>query len=288
MNKRLKDRLSEFLPSQELSNIYNSFDIIGDIAILRIHKKSWKHRQIIAETIMSVHQNVQTVLAQTSPVEGDYRTRKLEFVAGEDKTITTHKEYGCLFSVDVEKTFFSPRLLYERMRVAQQVKDGEVIVNMFAGVGCFSIVIARHSQVEKVYSLDINPTAVQFMRENVKLNKVFGEVIPLQGDAKKVIQEKLCHIADRVLMPLPEKALEYLPYALLTLREGEGDIHYYGFEYGKKGEDAIRKAKLKVEGRLLGLDVDFDIPFGRVVRTTGPHWYQIALDFQVKQSGNNF
>lgn len=281
MTNRLKDRLSGVLPPEALSHVYNSYDIIGDIAIIRVNEESWKYRQVIAETIMEIHRNVETVLAQTSPVQGDFRLRRLEFVAGEDKTITTHKEYGCLFSVDVEKAYFSPRLIYERMRIARQVEDGEAVVNMFAGVGCFSIIIACHSPVETVYSIDINPTAFQFMQENVRLNQVFEEVVPLQGDAKKVIQEKLCHTADRVLMPLPKKALEYLPYALLALKEGGGYVHYYGFEYGQNEEDAIQKAKLKVDEKLQGLDVIFEFPFSRVVRTTGPHYYQVALDIRL-------
>lgn len=282
MKKCLRAQLSQFLSPEELADIYNSYDIIGDIAIIRVTEKSMKYSQLIGETIMDIHKNVNTVLAQTSPVHGDLRLRKLEFVAGEDKTTTRHKEYGCLFSVDVEKCYFSPRLLYERMRIAEQVENGEVVVNMFAGVGCFSIIIAQHSQAEKIYSIDINPAAFHFMQENVRLNQVFGEVIPMQGDAKEVIQKKLCHVADRVLMPLPKKALEYLPSALLALKKGVGYVHYYGFEYADKKEDSIQKAQQKVGGELRELDVTFEFPFSRVVRTTGPHWYQVALDVAVE------
>ena len=272
--------LSEFLPSDELVYVYNSYDIVGDIAILRLTDKSRKHGQIIAKAIMSVHKNVKTVLAQTSPVHGDFRLRKMEFIAGENKTTTVHKESGCLFSVNVGECYFSPRLFYERMRIAKQVEKGEVIVNMFAGVGCFSIIIAKHSNAEKVYSIDINPIAVQNMQENVRLNRVYGKVVPILGDAKDVIEERLCHVADRVLMPLPEKAFEYLSYALLALKKSGGWIHYYDFEHAKKNENPIVKVKLKVTEKLGSLDTAFEIPFGRVVRTTGPNWYQIVLDIK--------
>jgi tRNA (guanine37-N1)-methyltransferase len=176
MKKRLKMLLSEVLPPEEISHIYNSYDIVGDIAIIRLTEKSEKYGQIIAESIMKVHKNVKTVLAQTSPVHGDYRLRKLKHIAGEKRTVTIHRESGCMFSVDVEKCYFSPRLFYERMRIAKLVKDGETIVNMFAGVGCFSLVIAKHSNAEKIYSIDINPVAVQYMRENVKLNRALEEL----------------------------------------------------------------------------------------------------------------
>ena len=219
-------------------------------------------------------------MAQTSPVHGDFRLRKLEYIAGENKTTTVHKESRCLFFVNVGECYFSSRLFYERMRIAKQVRKGEVIVNMFAGVGCFSIVIAKHSNAEKVYSIDINSFAVQNMQENVRLNRVYGKVMPIFGDAKEVIEKTLCHVADRVIMPLPEKTFEYLPCALLALQKAGGWIHYYDFEHALKNEDPIVKVKLKVAEKLGSLGVDFEIPFGRVTRTTGPNWYQIVLDIK--------
>jgi tRNA (guanine37-N1)-methyltransferase len=281
LRKRLRKILSEVLPLDELVHVHNSYDIMGDVAILRLSVTARKHGQIIAETVMSVHKNVKSVLVQTGPVRGDFRLRKLEYIAGENKTTTVHKESGCLFSVDVAECYFSPRLFYERMRIAKQVGKGKVVVNMFAGVGCFSIVIAKHSNVDKVYSIDINPIAVQNMQENVRLNRVYGKVIPINGDGKEVIKKRLCHIADRVLMPLPEKAFEYLPYALLALKKTGGWIHYYDFEHAQKNEDPIVKVKLKVAEKLGSLDAPFEIPFGRVIRTTGPNWYQIALDVKI-------
>jgi tRNA (guanine37-N1)-methyltransferase len=283
LKRRLRQILSEFLSSDELVYIYNSYDIVGDIAILRLTETSRKFGRIAAGAIMSVHKNVKTVLAQTSPIHGDFRLRKLEYIAGEDKTATVHKESGCLFLVDVEKCYFSPRLFHERMRIAKQVKNGEVVVNMFAGVGCFSIVIAKHSNAEKVYSIDVNPAAVRCMIENVRMNRFYGKVIPILGDAKEVIEKRLRHVADRVLMPLPEKAFEYLPHALLTLKKAGGWIHYYDFEYAKKNENPVEKVKLRVAEKLEDLSVAFGIHFGHIVRATGPNWYQVALDIAVKR-----
>jgi len=283
LKRRLRKILSEVLPPHELVYVYNSYDILGDIAILRLTDTSRKHGQIIAEAIMSVHKNVKTVLAQTSPIYGDFRLRKLEYVAGENKTATVHKESGCLFFVDVEECYFSPRLFYERMRIARQVRNGEVVVNMFAGVGCFSIVIAKHSHVEKVYSIDVNPAAIRYMQENVRLNRVYEKVMPILGDAKEVIEKRLCNVSDRVLMPLPEKAFEYLPHALLALKKTGGWIHYHDFEHAKKNDDPIEGVKFRVAKELESLGVAFEIPFGRVVRTTGPNWYQVVLDIKVKR-----
>lgn len=282
MKRRLRTILSETLPPKGTTGVHNSYDIVGDIAIIRSTAASKKYSQIIAETIMKVHKNVRTVLVQTSPIRGDFRLRKLRLTAGENKTVTVHKESGCSFCVDVGKCYFSPRLFYERRRIAEQVGKGEVVVNMFAGVGCFSIVIAKHSNVRRIHSIDVNQAAIQHMQENVRMNRVYGKVIPVRGDAKEVIEKRLFHIADRVLMPLPERAFKYLPYALLALKRTGGWVHYYVFEHAEKNENPVGEVKLKVTEKLNSLSVAFEIPLGRVVRTTGPNWYQVVLDIVIK------
>jgi tRNA (guanine37-N1)-methyltransferase len=284
LKRRLRELLSEVLPPEDLACVYNSYDIIGDIAVVRLTPASEKYNRAIAEAVMSVHKNVKTVLAQKGPVHGDFRLRKLEWVAGEDKTIVVHKECGCAFSVDVAECYFSPRLMCERMRIAGQVESGEVLVNMFAGVGCFSIIVAKHSGVLKAYSIDVSPVAFQFMRENIRKNGAYGKVIPLLGDAKQVIEGRLNHVADRVLMPLPGKAFEYLPFALLALKKSGGWIHYYDFEYVSKNESPVGRVMSKVVKRLQLLDVDLAVQLGRIVRTTGPNWCQVVLDIRVNSS----
>jgi len=280
LKKRLRSHLLSSIPNKELEKIYNSYDIIGDIAIIRLTENSKKYRKIIADGIMETHKNVKTVLAQTSPVCGDFRLRKLDFIAGEEKTETIHKEFGCILSVDVRKCYFSPRLLQERVRIADHVRKGEIVLNMFAGVGSFSVIIAKRSQARKIYSIDINPAAFRFMQKNAMANKVDGKIVPLLGDARKIIEERLNNTVDRVLMALPQKALEYLPYALLALKRKGGWIHCYLFEHAKKDEDPIQNAKREVKKNLEDQGVAFKFDFARVVRTTGPRWYQVVLDIR--------
>ncbi|MEM2342396.1 MAG: class I SAM-dependent methyltransferase family protein [Candidatus Bathyarchaeia archaeon] len=274
----LRDKLAGKLNPLELKMLYKSFDIVGDIAILKIHKKLESKGEIIADAVMQLNKNIKTVLCQTSPISGELRLRELKWLGGEKKTETIHKEHGCLFKVDLAKCYFSPRLSHERMRIARQVKPGEIIVNMFAGVGCFSIIIARYSRAEKIYSIDINPDAVHYMRLNTFMNKVDGIVKPMEGDAGEIIVSKLQNMADRVLMPLPEKAYHHLDYALMALKPSGGIIHYYDFEHAGRDEDPIPKVMRKVSEKLLNLDVKFEIPSARIVRTVGPRWYQVVLD----------
>jgi tRNA (guanine37-N1)-methyltransferase len=277
----LRDSLLSVFSSEDSSRIPNSFDIVGDIAIIKLPPPLLLKAKEVANAIMRIHRNVKTVLLQATPVTGDLRLRSLAYVNGENKTSTIHREFGCLFSIDLAKCYFSPRLSHERMRIAKMVEPNETVVNMFAGVGCFSIIIARHANPAKVFSADINPAATQFMKENIRLNRVYRKVIPLLGDSKEIICDKLCNSADRILMPLPEKSLKYLPFALLALKKSGGWIHYYSFEYATKTENPIERAKTKITEKLDALGINFMIPSLRIVRSTGPNYFQLAADIHV-------
>lgn len=282
MKNDLKTALKDKLPPEELALVYKSYDVIGDVAVIRVPERLFPLSGTIAEALVMQHRHVKAVWRQSSPVSGDFRLRELEWVAGEKKSETVHTEHGCLFKVDVKECYFSPRLGFERLRIANLVGDGEVVVNMFAGVGCYSITIAKHSRVARVYSIDINPVAVRYMRENVLLNKVVGKVVPVEGDAEMSIKNGLRGVADRVLMPLPERAFQYLHSALSAVKPEGGWVHYYGFEHAGKGEDPVEKVKAKVEEWFGQQHAGFELAFGRIVRQTGPNWYQAAVDIRVK------
>jgi tRNA (guanine37-N1)-methyltransferase len=285
VKKRLSDLLSGVLTPEELSRVYGSFDIVGSIAIIRLTEAPEKNATTIANVLMHVHGNVRTVLAQTGAVCGAFRLRKLMHIAGENRTNTVHRESGCVFQVDLDKCYFSPRLGYERARIAKIVKPNETVVNMFAGVGCFSIIIAKHVESARVFSIDLNPKAITLMQDNIRLNRVYGRVIPLLGDAKIIAEHQLRGKADRVLMPLPEKALQYLPTAVSALKPSGGWIHVHTFEHATKAEDPDEKVRLKVAEELANLKINFEIPFVRIVRRTGPNWFQLVADVHLSSSG---
>ena len=286
MRKRLRDKLSATLPSKELDKVYNSFDVIGDIAIIKIN--AFQNAEAIANQIMACQKNIKTVLTPTTSITGVFRVRELKHLAGEIKKVTCHKESGCSFKVDVEKCYFSPRLSFEHSRIAQLVESGETVVNMFAGVGCFSIFIAKTASQTRVYSIDVNPAAIQCMEENVRINEVEESVFPMLGDAKDIINSKLQAVADRVLMPLPEIALEYLPCALSALKQTGGWIHYYDFQHAPGKENPTEKTKLKVAEKLDCLGVNYVFANSRVMRPTGPNWYQTVVDIKVEALPNKF
>jgi len=280
MGKRLKLILDGKLPRHELEHLNGCYDIIGDIAIIKTPDSLKALSLEVAEAIMRIHRQVKTVLRQTSGVSGEFRLRGLQWIAGEKKTETEHKEFGCVFKVDVETCYFSPRLSFERMRVAKLVKPNETVVNLFAGVGTFSVLMARFSKAKRVYSIDLNPSALRFANANIRLNRVEDRVVPVLGDAKKVVFEHLDHICDRVVMPLPWKAYAYLDCAVFALKPSGGWIHYYDFEHALRNEDPVEKVKVRVAEKMREMGGEFKVPFGRVVRSTGPNWYQVVLDIQ--------
>jgi tRNA (guanine37-N1)-methyltransferase len=285
MRQRLKARVD----TADSANVYNSYDLVGDIAVIKVPNDNHENAEKAAQAIMKLYpRKVKAVFLQTSAVQGDFRVRHLHFLAGENRTVTTHKEHGCLFRVDVEKCYISPRLLLEHQRIPSLVAPGELVVNMFSGVGCFSILIAKAASGSKVYSIDVNPTAYECMEQNVRLNQVVNRVFPMLGDSKDLISTQLRGVADRVLMPLPELALEYLSYALMALKPSGGWIHYFDFQHAAKGENPIEKTRQKVAAHLDALGVSYTFGFSRVIRSTGPHWYQTILDVCVTALPSKF
>jgi len=278
--------LVDKLEPKEIKQIYKTYDIIGEIAVIRVPEPLQNHSKLIAIAIMNTHRQVKSVWQQVNSVSGDYRLRDLKFILGKKTTKTRYKEHGCIYKTDLRRAYFSPRLSYERLRIAEMIQDGETVLNMFAGVGCYSISIAKHSKPLKVYSIDINPWAFQYLQENIRLNRVEKIVVPIQGDAKDVTKQELENLVDRVLMPLPERAFEYLDYAILGLKPTGGWIHYYDFEHAKKNEDPVKKAEKKVSEKMDKLCYDFQLECGRIVRPIGPRWYQVVLDIQVRKFAN--
>ena len=199
MTRMLKKALEGILSDKDSKDLVSAFDQIGDIIIVRIPDSLVSKKKIIGKILLEQVKTAKSVFYQSSPVEGDFRTRNLQLIAGEKKTETEYRENGCRFLVDVEKAFFSPRLSTERERISNLVNDDDVVINMFGGVGMFSILAAKKTRCI-VYNIDINPTASKLCEENIKLNKLKGDVISLNGDSSVIINEQLQNKADRVLM----------------------------------------------------------------------------------------
>jgi tRNA (guanine37-N1)-methyltransferase len=279
MTKMLKELLQERLDSTELEKLSSSFDIIGTIAIIKIPESLTSKRKLIADALIEEIRPVKSVFCQVSAIEGDYRLRKLELISGENSPITVYKEHGCTFKVDVINAYFSPRLSTERLRIAKLTEPNEVIVNMFGGVGTFSIIISRYNKSAKVYSIDSNPMATDMCRQNIEINKLTGNVIPVLGDAEQEIHKSLKGVAKRVLMPLPEKARDFVDAAVSSLENGSGMIHYFCHVGADNKKTAIQNGVMDTSESFSKFN--HTIRNVRVVREVGPRFYQIVSDVLV-------
>jgi tRNA (guanine37-N1)-methyltransferase len=273
----LEESLKGKLTQEELSSIVKSFDIIGDIAIIEIPEKLERKEKLIAESLMNVHRNVKSVFKKLGPMEGVYRTRKLKFIAGRRRTETEYRENNCRFRLDVAKVYFTPRLSFERKRIAGQVKPGEEILALFAGVGPFPIVIAKVQPKVKIHAVELNPDAFRYMEENIRLNRMQEVITPILGDVKDAIPKKFVNSADRVLMPLPKGAEKFLKEAFLAARKN-CVIHFYQFASERNQFEDTEKLVLKAAGSA-GRKVK--IISRRIVRPFAPGVVQVAVDFAV-------
>lgn len=220
---------SELVPS--------SFEIIGDILIFRPNKNlKKKNIKLVAKNFLESNKNVKVVGIQKGAFEGKYRLRKIEILAGEKRKETIHKESGVRLKLDVEKCYFSPRSSNERLRIAKLIRPGENVLVMFSGVGVYPLVIAKQSKAKEIYGIELNKIAHEYGLENVKLNKM-DNITLIKGDVKKI---KLNKKFDRVIMPLPKDAENFLDIALRYIKRG-GWIHLYTF--AKKDELEIIKSK---------------------------------------------
>lgn len=277
--KTLMQTLEHRLPPHLLASLPQSLDIIGDIAIIEIPPELKTYESTIGQAILKLHKNTKTVLGKAGAVCGTYRLREFNFIAGENKTQTAHKEFGCQFHVDVAKSYFSPRLSHEHQRVASLVEGGETIVDLFAGVGPFSVLIAKRNPKVKIYAVDINPDAFELLKVNVRLNRVENRVFPLLGDSRELATSKLKGLADRVIMNLPETAIEFVDAACQALKPQGGIIHFYAFV---RSPDSIANLKkrfsqvVEKNGRKTQAFV-----CDKSVREIAPYQSQIVLDVRI-------
>lgn len=280
----LREIASHVLGEELGRRVWKRIDIIGDIAVIRKpYDVDIDSMRIIAEKLLERLRYIRSVWLDLGGVEDVKRTRNLVWLAGEKRSETLYREYGCIFKLDITRVYISPRLSYEHMRIARMVREGEFIINMFAGVGGFSIVIARYSRPRKIISIDINEDAYRYMLENVRLNKVEGIVEPVLGDALQVIRSYR-DSSDRVLIPLPALALESLEPAVESLR-GEGFIHSYDFIDAENRREALERSAEIYSREIERLDLvsEFKIIGSRIVRSVGPKRYQVVHDIWVRK-----
>ena len=263
----------DFLPEErpatpeDILGYRPSFEVVGDIAMVEE-----ADAEAVAAAIMATSKGIKAVIAPISEVEGEFRTRRFRHIAGEPRTSTIHKEHGLRYKVDLESAYFTERLGTERLRVARQVKPGDFVLDMFAGVGPFSLLLAKKGA--QVVAMDKNPLAIKCLKENAVLNRVQNIEI-LKGDAAELAL-RYAGQADHVIMNLPHSACSFLVPAMRAAKSG-GVVHYYCIA----PEDDLYRDEALIRTAADSLGAGVDVLYRGIVRSYAPRRHNVVIDFRV-------
>ncbi len=199
------------------------YQIIGEVLLLKLQKmKSFKQKQEIASAILSLFPYIKTV-CEIKEVRGEFREPDVKILSG-NRTETVHTENQIKYKIDASKVMFSKGNLAERKRIVPLVKEGEVIVDMFAGIGYFSLGIAKFTKAKEILAVEKNPLAYNYLAENIPLNKI-SNINAIQGDCKTAALS-FKNYADRIIMGYFPGTEEFLPYALF-MAKNPCTIHFH-------------------------------------------------------------
>ncbi|WP_435551643.1 class I SAM-dependent methyltransferase [Natrinema sp. CGMCC1.2065] len=249
-----------------------TYERLGRAAL--IDEDDPERARAIADAVLESDLPVETVLNKASKVKGETRVRDWELLAGEN-TEVVHREYGCEFLLDLAQVYFSPRLATERHRVAKQVSSDERAFDMFAGVGPFVIPFAKRGAT--CVGVDLNPDAIEYLRENAARNGVEERVTAINEDVREVATE-YADWADRLVMNLPHSA-DALLEAAVTLAGDDCTLHYYDIQHEDDpfgpGEQAVRAAAEP--------EYNVTVETRHTVRSYAPHELNVCLDVRLER-----
>ena len=267
--RSLRDLLAGILPETLIEILPKRYKIIGDLILVKLPDELYSYRHEIGSALLKIHPRCRAVWLDKGK-EGMERKPQVELIAGYGSE-TVHRENGVLFKLDITKVMFSPGNMGERIRMSKFGKD-EVVVDMFAGIGYFSIPMAVHSHPEEITAIEINPDAFRYLQENAKLNHVEDVIIPVLGDSMEKTPEDY---ADRVIMG-HIFAHEFLPVAIKALRD-RGMIHYHEGVPEKIIERPVERIKTAAEK--LGKRVK--IRYFRKVKNYSPGVWHVVIDAEI-------
>ena len=273
----LIESLQKKIPRQKLDFLPSGFQLIGSIVMLNIRPELKRYEKAIGNVVLKNFGYVKTVCTR-GRISGAKREPKIKIIAGRKNAITVAKENGCLFQMDVSKLMFAKGNIKERGRLPNVVGPKETIVDMFAGIGYFSVPIAKKNPLCRIYAIEINTVAVKYLNENCVLNRITN-IDVIHGDCRRE-SGRLRNIADRVIMGYLPKTYNYLPFAFHMLKQ-RGIIHYHDIyrekELWKKPVDVLEKAAGKCGFRLKR------VLYKGVVKSYAPGKFHIVVDAEFRR-----
>lgn len=250
--------------------------IIGHVALVRFQDKGID-LEALGKTIAEFYPTVKTVL-RLQGIVGKLRQPAVELIYGDPNTETIYKEYGYKFALDVSKLMLCLGNSYERLRTARSVRPREVVVDMFAGIGQFSIPCAVISKPSKVYAIEINEEAYRYLKTNIMLNNVEGIVESMLGDCKR-LAPTLGRIADRIIMGYFGGTMEALPAALSIVKPEGTTIHFHELVRRGTGKEELWK---EISELCFHLGYACTLSGSRVVKSYSAMKEHVVIEFKVK------
>ncbi len=262
---RICDDLEGIIGTKNLTSLPETYELIGEILIIHLPDELTPWKKEIGEVYLHHFPRAKTVLKK-GPISGEYREPQFDHLAG-NGTETIHKENEILFKLDLEKVMFSSGNIRERLRMAEIAENNEHVIDMFAGIGYFSLPIACHCEA-RVTAIEKNPEAFYYLKENIELNNVENRVEALQMDCREYTGK-----GDRIIMGYLQKTHKFLGKAYELVKEG-GIVHYHQTVVEKLYPDAIHNEI----GAVIG---EYKILSMRKVKKFAPGVWHVVADIKI-------
>ncbi len=280
---KLKNELKGSIEERLLEILPRSYQLIGKVLVIKLRPELLKYKKEIGEAIIKILPYVHTVCL-LKRIKSETRKPEIEIIGGckvkrpAPSTQTLHKEHGCEFLLDVSEVMWSKGNKEERKRLIKLVKKNEIIVDMFAGIGYFSIFIAKYCKPKKIYAIDINPKASEYLRKNVWLNGVESKIEILEGDCRK-FSKILENIADRIIMGYLFQTEKFFPYALKIAKKN-CVIHFHRIAKKEEIEKIVERLvnigkKKKCKVKVIKM---------KKVKSYSPKVWHFVLDLKIKKA----
>lgn len=218
---RLKENLKEIIPEDLIPLLPSGFQQIGSVVILNLKEKLIPHKKIIAQHVLELIPSAKSIWIRTGKISGQFREPEgLEHVLGPDNTEVEHHENQIRYFFDFTKIMYSKGNFSEKKYLPELVRPGEIIVDMFAGIGYFSLSLGKFSKAKRIYSIELNPISFKYLKKNIEKNHLKSKIIPIHGDTKVKTPElaKKGIKADRIVMGVFPAPYDYIPAALSVVK----------------------------------------------------------------------
>jgi tRNA wybutosine-synthesizing protein 2 len=280
--EKLEKKLDKKKLERDKNSLPSGFQKIGEIIILNLKSEVLCYKKEIGEAITELFPKTKTICNKTGEIKGEFREPQIEIIAGDKNTEVEHFENSVYFCFDVRKIMFAKGNLLERGRIPKQVKTNEIIVDMFSGIGYFSVPIAKIANPKKIYAIELNPTAVYYLKKTIEKNKL-KNIEVIEGDSR-IETDKLAKNgikADRIIMGYLPPPKDFLANAIRLSKKGT-NIHYDDLIRTEHVKEDLDKTLVlfNIEAEKVGMHAKLVNP--QRVKSYGPKIDHYVLDILIQ------